>query len=129
MRQPSNWVSAVFTLLCGGLLGLVFTIAHQATVPIGSWTAPLGLALGILAVAALLVGCRLLWESRIPAAGAGIGIVATQLLLSLPSAGGSALVTDGTMSLVWMIVPAPLAAIVIVWPAARRLRPAVSARG
>ena len=70
------------TLVCGVVLGFVLTVAHRATAVLGGWDAPIGLILGLVAAIALLIGCRLLWEHRLPTAAAAIGLVATQRSLA-----------------------------------------------
>jgi hypothetical protein len=128
MRQPSNWISAVVTLVCGVVLGFVLTIAHRAVAPLGDWSAPLGLILGLVAASALLVGCRLLWEHRLPTAAAAIGLVATQFVVMLQPGVETFFaadfdVTDG----IWTIGPAVVAILVLLWPERPESRPARAA--
>lgn len=131
MRQPSNWVSAVITLVCGGLLGLLATVAHRASWTVAGWPAPIGLILGAIAAVAFVGGCRLLWESRIPAVGAALGVLLAQGVVTLVSGAGAFYDTttgfDGIDAL-WTFVPAVLVAAIVVWPA-RRASEGVSARG
>ena len=114
MGQLSTWISAVIAFVCGGLLGILATVAHRATAVIGSATVPIGLVLGLVAVFALVVGCRLLWEHRLPALGAGLGIVIAEIMIA-ENGQGLFLAADA-LTMAWLVAPAVLAAVIVVWP-------------
>lgn len=114
----STWVASIFALVCGVVLGLLFTIAHRASISIAGLDVPIGIVLGLVAVTAFLTGLRLMWDGRLPALGAAIGIVGTEILLSAQSDGGSVLIADGTVGAVWLVAPSIIAAIVLAWPRA-----------
>jgi len=121
MGQLSTWISAVIALVCGVLLGIITTIAHRASALIGDWTAPMGLILGLVAVLALVLGCRLLWEHRLPALGAGIGVVVAEIFVA--QAGRALFLADDAVTRTWLIAPALLAALIVVWPVRRAAPP------
>jgi len=128
MRQASNWISAVVTLVGGLLLGFVLTVAHRATAHVGDWTAPIGLVLGLVAAAALIVGSRLLWEHRLPTAAAAIGFVVAQFVVMLqPGAQTFFAVDFDAVDVVWTIAPAAIGILALLWPERRRSRPARAA--
>jgi N-acetyl-1-D-myo-inositol-2-amino-2-deoxy-alpha-D-glucopyranoside deacetylase len=109
-------LSSVFALLVGGVVGAIATFTHRQFLP---W----GLVGGLLVVLALVVGFRLVFDSRAVAAASAIGVVAASAVLTLPGAGGRALVVDDLAGWIWALGPAILSAIALVWPRPR-IRPA-----
>lgn len=109
-------VGAVVGLLVGLAAGAILTVAHQAAVTVAAVTLPLGLAAGILVVAALLAGLRLVFGTRVVAGFAALGIVSVIGILSLRSAGGSVLVPQSLAGVVWAIAPTVIAIVVLGWP-------------
>ena len=103
---------AVIAFAVGALVGIVTTFAHRQ-VP------PFGLLAGLLIIAALLVGARLAFPGRLPAAAAGLGVVASVAILSLQTTGGSVLVANDPLGLVWAIGPTLIAVVVVAWPRPR----------
>ena len=122
MRQPSNWISGIITLLCGGLLGLLMTVAHRATWTVAGWPLPVGIVLGVLGALAFATACRLLWESRIPAAGAAVGVVLAQGVVALLPGGAVFYRADGFDAIdgLWAFLPGLLVIAAVVWPSGRR---------
>ncbi|GAB3126440.1 hypothetical protein GCM10027056_23960 [Glaciibacter psychrotolerans] len=108
--------AAVLALIVGAVFGMLGTVAHQTTVSVFGWAFPIGLILAILATGALLVGLRLVLHDRLAVLGAALGMLGTIFLLSLKSVGGSVLIPAGTLGLVWTVVPALVAALVLAWP-------------
>jgi LmbE family N-acetylglucosaminyl deacetylase len=103
-------------LVVGVVFGLLGTIAHQATIPIGPVTLPAGLILALAAVAALLAGLRLVLGDRLPVFACALGMLGTIFLLSLRSAGGSVLVPAGLAGTLWTVAPTLIATLVLAWP-------------
>lgn len=106
----------VLALILGALFGLLGTLAHLATVTIGSVDIPYGLILALLATSALLVGLRLVLHDRLMVLLCAIGMLGAIFLLSLRSTGGSVLIPQSPPGLIWTIVPTLVAALVIAWP-------------
>ncbi|GAA4266983.1 PIG-L family deacetylase [Frondihabitans peucedani] len=104
-------VTSVLALLAGGLFGAIGTIAHQDTV--GSF--PLGIVLALAMTAALLVGLRWLFDSRLIALMAAIGLTAVVALLSLPHS-GSVLIAGTPTGYAWIFGPVVAAVLVLAWP-------------
>ncbi|CAN5344924.1 hypothetical protein BH09ACT5_BH09ACT5_24760 [soil metagenome] len=118
----------ILTLLVAGVLGLfagtLLTAAHQATATVAGIAVPWGLVAGLVIVAALLVGLRIVFESRAVALAAGIGLLVAEGLLGLQSAGGSVLVADNVAGYVWTFGPVLIGTVVLAWPRlARRAAP------
>jgi sulfite exporter TauE/SafE len=106
----------VLLFVLGLLVGAVGTVAHQSTVSILGVDVPWGVVAGILAVACLLIGLRLINRSRWQAVAAAIGILVSIGVLSLPSEGGSVLMPANVLGNVWVYTPIIIAAIVVAWP-------------
>lgn len=121
----SRIVSAVLLVLAGAVFGAIGTVAHQLTVTWGV-TVPLGLIVALLAYTALLVGLRLLGQSRLPALLAALGAIAVVLLFTQQSAGGSVLIPNNLLGQVWLVGPILIAAVVIAWPDVRGRRTSAS---
>lgn len=108
-------LSSVFAILVGIVVGTITTFTHRQS-------APWGLVGGLLVVVALVLGFRLVFDSRIVGAAAAVGVVAASATLALPGAGGTVLVVNDLSGWVWAIGPAVLAAIVVAWPRPRARR-------
>lgn len=133
-RTPSR-SARIRTIAIAGLIGLVYgtvaTIGHRHTWQLGEVSVPWGLVAGLVGVAALLVGIRLVAGGRAAAIAAAVGIVGAVALFSLPGPGGSVLVASGLVGTVWSVGPALIAVLVVAWPslpsrAAARTPPAAA---
>ncbi|WP_354498179.1 hypothetical protein [Mycetocola sp. 2940] len=109
-------VGAALSILVGAIYGTIGTVASQNVLRIGEVVLPVGLILSLVGVLALLIGFRLLFEDRLPVLCAAIGMVGMIALFSVASAGGSVLIPQGLLGLVWTVVPVLLATIVVGWP-------------
>ncbi|MET0295898.1 MAG: histidinol dehydrogenase [Microbacterium sp.] len=107
--RAGTWVVA---LLVGAVYGLAGTIAHGYTV-VGI---PVGLVLGILGSAALLAAVRLLTADRWAALATGLGMMAATLVFSGRGPGGSVIVPESSLGVVWTLAVPILIAIVVTWP-------------
>ncbi|BDZ49824.1 hypothetical protein GCM10025867_20650 [Frondihabitans sucicola] len=105
-------VTYVLALVAGGLFGAIGTVSHQDSA--GGF--PLGAALSLLLVVALLVGFRLLFGSRLVGIVAAIGLLGAVAILSLPGSGGSALIPANLAGYAWTFGPTVIAVIVLAWP-------------
>ncbi|MRX45421.1 hypothetical protein [Agromyces kandeliae] len=100
----------------GVVYGTVATIGHRHAWEIGGVSIPWGLVAGLVGVAALLVGTRLVAGGRAAATAAAAGVVGIVAVLSLPGPGGSVLVADGVVGAIWAIGPAIISVLVVAWP-------------
>jgi Family of unknown function (DUF6113) len=112
----ATWVVA---LLVGAVYGLAGTIAHTFTV---GWF-PLGLILAIIGSAALLLAVRLLTSDRWATLATGMGMMVATLLFSGRGPGGSVIVPDSSLGIVWTISVPILIAIAVGLPDSIRFRP------
>ena len=108
--RAGTWIIA---LVVGAVYGLAGTIAHAFTV---GWF-PLGLVLSLIGCAALLSAVRLLTADRWAALGAGLGMMVATLVFSGKGPGGSVIVPESTLGVVWTIALPILVGIVVAWPA------------
>lgn len=115
-RGGNRAFSCVLAFIVGVVFGAVGTVQHQATLNLGSLQLPLGLVLSLVAVAAVLIGFRLLFTDRLVVLIAAVGIVAVVALLSVPSPGGSVLIPQGLAGLIWTIGPVLIGTVVVAWP-------------
>ena len=112
MGTGGTVIACLFAFLIGAATGIITTFTHRQF-------APFGVIIGIVVVTALIVGFRLVFESRIITASAALGVVAAIGLLALPTASGSVVIADGVLGYIWVIVPTLIGAVVVAWPRAR----------
>lgn len=118
----SRIASCLLALVVGLVTGAILTVAHQASAPMAGVPIPWGLVAGILITAALLVGLRIVFATRIVAACAAVGIIAVSAFLALFSGGGSVLVPATPVGYTWTFAPVVIAILVLGWPQQRRAR-------
>ncbi|WP_353815662.1 hypothetical protein [Agromyces sp. SYSU T00266] len=112
----SRIVPLAIAFAVGVVYGTVATIGHRHALEIAGVAIPWGLVAGLVGVAALLVGIRLVAGGRAAATAAAVGVVGTVAVLALPGPGGSVLVADGVVGMVWAIGPAIVSVLVVAWP-------------
>jgi N-acetyl-1-D-myo-inositol-2-amino-2-deoxy-alpha-D-glucopyranoside deacetylase len=120
----SRIASGVLALVLGAFIGATLTVAHQATVSIAGVGVPWGIIAAVLITAALLVGLRLVFETRVVAACAALGLTAASAFLALVTAGGSILVPANPAGYAWTFTPVVISVLVLGWPFGRRRRSA-----
>ncbi|MBX3098366.1 MAG: PIG-L family deacetylase [Salinibacterium sp.] len=109
-------VAAALGLFAGALL----TAAHQASVTIAGVPVPWGVIAALLIVVALLVGLRYVFESRVVALAAGVGVLIASGLLALQSGGSPIFVPGNVVSYLWIFGPVLLGTVVLTWPSSNR---------
>ncbi|WP_336646071.1 histidinol dehydrogenase [Microbacterium sp. USHLN186] len=115
LSRGLSWLAAA---LVGAVYGVAATIAHSFTLgPV-----PLGMILGAVACAALLIALRTLTGDRWAALAAGLGMMALLLTISQRGPGGSIIVPNTVLGNVWMYVLAGIVVLVVAWPDLSRLR-------
>lgn len=117
-RMLSRGLSWLAAALIGAVYGVAATIAHSFTIgPI-----PVGMILGGVACAALLIALRALTGDRWAALAAGLGMMALLLVISQRGPGGSIVVPNTALGNIWMYVAAGIVMLIVAWPDTRRLR-------
>ncbi|MEV8218844.1 histidinol dehydrogenase [Microbacterium sp. NPDC077391] len=114
LSRGVSWLAAA---LVGAVYGVAATIAHSFTIgPV-----PVGMILGGIACAALLVALRALTGDRWAALAAGLGMMALLLVISQRGPGGSIVVPNTALGNIWMYVAAGIVMLIVAWPDTRRL--------
>ena len=114
MSRTLSWIAAA---LVGVVYGTAGTIAHSLM-----WgPIPIGLIVGGIACAALLVAVRALTHDRAAAVATAIGMIGMLLIISGPGPGGSVVVPDTPVGQIWIYLICGIALLVIAWPNLRRL--------
>jgi N-acetyl-1-D-myo-inositol-2-amino-2-deoxy-alpha-D-glucopyranoside deacetylase len=122
-HPAARFIAAVLGGVIGIALGALLTVYNQFTLNVAGQPIWLGAIAGIVVGAAVLIGFRLAFATRVVPAFAALGMIAIVAVLSFPSAGGSQLVNQNGPGILWEISPAVLAIVVLAWPQARRPRP------
>lgn len=116
----SRLLSWVVSFVIGAAFGVAATVGH-ASVP------PFGLIVGAVGCAAILVALRMLGDDRGAVLAAGLGMYAALLVVSQRGPGGSVIVPNSTLGMVWMVVLGVVILAAVVTPDFRRLRAAQAA--
>ncbi|MEN2740053.1 DUF6113 family protein [Microbacterium sp. X-17] len=112
-------VAWIIALAVGGVFGVAGTITHASL-----WgVVPVGLILALVGCAALLLAIRLLTGDRIAALAAGVGMGVVTYILSGTGPGGSVVMPNDVLSLIWTVALALIIVLVIAWPSGVRSRP------
>lgn len=124
MRFLLPGLSALIAAICGAAIGILFTVAHGATMAVGPIAFPYGIVLGFASVGAYLVAMRLLWDTRVPAIGGAIGVVGALLVLAVGTPAGAVVLASDAFGWTWAIGATAIAALAVAWPRrVRRSRP------
>ncbi|GAA4670790.1 DUF6113 family protein [Frondihabitans cladoniiphilus] len=112
LGRSGRAVTLILALVVGALFGAIGSVSYQ--IDAGSF--PIGIVLSLVVVAVLLLGFRVLFDSRRVAAFAAVGVLVVLVLLSFQSAGGSVLITGDALGLVWIFGAVVIALFVVGWP-------------
>ncbi|GAA5028677.1 DUF6113 family protein [Microbacterium fluvii] len=105
----ATWVVA---FLVGAVYGLAGTVSHAYEL---GWF-PLGLVLAVIGSAALLAAVRLLTLDRWATLATGFGMMIATLVVSGTGPGGSVIVPQSMLGVVWTIAVPLLVAVAVAWP-------------
>jgi hypothetical protein len=100
----------------GALGGLLLTAIHQSSIQLGEVSFPLGVVAAMLATIALIVGLRLLFDTRVLPAIAGALLLTATAILAMPTPGGSVVVPANAAGYIWTFGPALVTLVVLAWP-------------
>jgi len=110
-------IGYVVAVVLGFLFGALGTVVHQISVSVfGLFDLPVGVIIALAATGLLLAGLRLVAPNRLAALLSGVALVGMVTLLALPSTGGSVLIPDSTLGMVWLIGATLVAVVVLAWP-------------
>lgn len=101
-------------LVVGAVYGAAGSLAHSSFLGI----VPVGVLLGLIGSAGLILAMRLLTGDRWAALAGGGGIMLATFFFAQPSPGGSVLFTQQNemLALVWMAGVPLVTALVVAWP-------------
>ena len=116
----TRFFSTVVAGLVGFFVGALLSVYNQSLWVVGGQPIWLGAICGVLVVAAVLVGFRLAFGTRVVALFCAVGIIVVVGLFSIESAGGTSLIPWNGPGILWQIAPTVVALIVLAWP--RRFR-------
>ncbi|MFC8681769.1 DUF6113 family protein [Microbacterium ureisolvens] len=109
---PARIGSWIVALLVGLVYGVAGTVAHAYAI---GWF-PLGLILGVIGTAALLLAVRLLTADRWATLATGVGMVISTTVFSGSGPGGSVVVPQTGLAVVWTLTVPVLVAVAVAWP-------------
>ncbi|MBI5161361.1 MAG: hypothetical protein HY996_08110 [Micrococcales bacterium] len=117
----STVVAVLLAVIVGLFVGGITSFTHrQWPLSLGSVRLPLGLLVGIAIVAAVVIGIRLAFRSRIVALGAAVGVLAAIAVLASRGPGGAVVILQDWVGWTWVIAPAAIAAVTVTRPRRRR---------
>jgi hypothetical protein len=121
LARVATWILAAVIGVVYGVAGTIGQAAVWGVVPVGLLVASLGFI-------ALLVAVRILTGERASALACGLGAMVATLLFANEGPGGSVVVPAPpedaaiTPGLIWTFLVPLVAALVVAWPSASRLR-------
>lgn len=96
----------------GALYGAAGTVSHAYR-----WAGiPVGLILSMIATGAVIIAVRALLGDRWSALAVGVGAMVVTLVLSGQGAGGSVIVPESMLGIVWTLWIPVVTALVVAWP-------------
>lgn len=109
-------LACVVALALGLGVGVLGTVSHPSTITVAGASFPAGLIAAMLVAIALMVGLRLIFDSRSPVTFAALGLVVVLLVFAQAGPGGSVLIPADVPGYTWTFGVPLIAALVIVWP-------------
>ncbi|MEL0627256.1 PIG-L family deacetylase [Salinibacterium amurskyense] len=120
-RSRAERVALAFlSLVLGALVGVVLTAVHQSSFTIGAARIPWGIVASVTLVTALILGLRLIYDTRVAAGFASLGVLLMSALLANVMPGGTILIPANTAGYVWTFAPVLVVLIIVGWPRVNR---------
>ncbi|EPR75716.1 hypothetical protein ADILRU_1886 [Leifsonia rubra CMS 76R] len=119
-------VLAIVATAVGGLVGVVLTVVHQSTITIAGARVPWGIIAAVALTTALILGLRLIYDTRVAPGFASLGVLLMSALLATAMPGGTVLIPSNLSGYVWTFAPVLIVLIVVGWPKVNRQAPVVS---
>jgi hypothetical protein len=128
VRGITRGLTWIALFIVGAVFGLATTVAHAsslasvagiASVPVlgailgSGWV---GFVLGVLACGGMLLAVRLLLQDRWGALATGLGMLAGMVVISGVGPGGSVIVPNDLLGVVWTWTVAGMVLLVAAWP-------------
>ena len=109
---PVRLATWIIAFVIGAFYGLAGTIGHSYAI-VGI---PVGLVVAVIGSAALLLAVRLLTADRWSTLATGGGMMVSTLVFSGEGPGGSVVVPQTEISLVWTFAVPLVVALAVAWP-------------
>ncbi|QAV71375.1 PIG-L family deacetylase [Salinibacterium sp. UTAS2018] len=113
-------ILAMVSLVLGALVGVVLTAVHQSSFALGDVRIPWGVVVSVTLVTALILGLRLIYDTRVAAGFASLGVLFMSAVLASVMPGGTILIPANTAGYVWTFAPVLVVLIVVGWPRVNR---------
>ncbi|QYH37235.1 PIG-L family deacetylase [Salinibacterium sp. M195] len=113
-------VLAVASTAVGALVGLVLTAVHQSAITILGARIPWGIIAALALTTALVLGLRLIYDTRVAASFASLGVLLMSALLAMSMPGGTILIPANVVGYVWTFAPVLIVLLVVGWPRVNR---------
>jgi len=113
-------VLALVSLVVGSLVGLVLTAVHQSAITVAGVRVPWGIVAAVVLVTALVLGLRLIYDTRVGAGFASLGVLVVSAILSTVMPGGTVLIPANVAGYVWTFAPVLIVLLVLGWPRVNR---------
>lgn len=116
--QPASArsLASALALVLGAGCGILGTVSHQSTLTVAGAELPVGMLAAVAVTTTLLVGLRLVFASRVPAAFAAVGLMLALVVFAQAGPGGSVLIPANTAGYAWTYGLPLIAAVVLAWP-------------
>ncbi|EAR24570.1 hypothetical protein A20C1_13102 [marine actinobacterium PHSC20C1] len=113
-------VLALVSIIIGALVGLVLTAVHQSTLTIAGVRVPWGIIASVALTTALILGLRLIYDSRVAPGFASLGVLLMSALLANTAPGGTVLIPGNVTGYIWTFAPVLIVLLVVGWPRVNR---------
>lgn len=113
-------VLAIVATVVGALVGLVLTAVHQSTITILGARVPWGIVAALALTTALVLGLRLIYDTRVAAGFASLGVLLMSALLATATPGGTVLIPGNVTGYIWTFAPVLIVLLVVGWPRVNR---------
>ncbi|WP_300265851.1 histidinol dehydrogenase [Microbacterium sp.] len=111
------WISRVLSCVAAALVGAVYGIAGTMAHSLLWGVIPVGLIIGAIACAALLVAVRALTHDRLSTLATAVGMLGMLLIMSGTGPGGSVVVPNTIYGQIWIYLVAGISLLAVAWPA------------
>jgi LmbE family N-acetylglucosaminyl deacetylase len=111
---------ALVSLAIGSLVGLVLTAVHQSAITLFNARVPWGIIAAVALTTTLILGLRLIYDTRIAPGFASLGVLLMSAVLATAMPGGTILVPGNVSGYIWTFAPVLIVLLVIGWPRVNR---------
>lgn len=113
-------VLAIASTVIGAFVGLVLTAIHQSTITLFGASIPWGIIVALALTTALLLGLRLIYDTRTGSGFASLGVLLMSAILATTTPGGTILIPANVSGYIWAFAPVLIVLIIVGWPRVNR---------